>query len=346
MQKIIFYVAVSLCLFVSKVVAQETFEQRAKIIAQNIENITKEEKQALKEKVDLINQDLENKKITAEEADQKKIAAANWHSKNIEERVAMEQAKLNDLVQEKVEGKINDTTKTKKRNRFSISISGDDLNEQGREKRTTTQVVLASGFNNLVTDGAVANSDFGYMRSVFFEWGLTKRTRLGKEASPLHLKYGLSFMYNIIAPTDNRYFVDNGKETVMETYPVELRKKDSYFKNVYLALPVHLEFDFSKKTTKDGTTYYRSHNGFRFGVGGFAGYNTNSKQFLSYKIDGYKIKEKQKGDWNVNEWNYGLSAYIGWKETSLYLKYDLNPLFENNAVDQHNVSLGVRFDLN
>ena len=346
MQKIIFYVAVSLCLFVSKVVAQETFEQRAKIIAQNIENITKEEKQALKEKVDVINQDLENKKITVEEADQKKIAAANWHSKNIEERVAMEQAKLNDLVQEKVEGKINDTTKTKKRNRFSISISGDDLNEQGREKRTTTQFVLASGFNNLVTKGAVANSDFGYMRSVFFEWGLTKRTRLGKEASPLHLKYGLSFMYNIIAPTDNRYFVDNGKETVMETYPVELRKKDSYFKNVYLALPVHLEFDFSKKTTKDGTTYYKSHNGFRFGVGGFAGYNTNSKQFLSYKIDGYKIKEKQKGDWNVNEWNYGLSTYVGWKETSLYLKYDLNPLFENNAVDQHNVSLGIRFDLN
>jgi len=41
-----------------------------------------------------------------------------------------------------------------------------------------------------------------------------------------------------------------------------------------------------------------------------------------------------------------LSTYIGYRETSLYLKYDLNPLFQNNAIKQNNISLGVRFDLN
>ena len=29
----------------------------------------------------------------------------------------------------------------------------------------------------------------------------------------------------------------------------------------------------------------------------------------------------------------------------LYVKYDLNPIFKNAAVDQRNVSLGLRFDL-
>ena len=29
------------------------------------------------------------------------------------------------------------------------------------------------------------------------------------------------------------------------------------------------------------------------------------------------------------------------KETSLYVKYDLNPLFKDNAVKQNNISLGV-----
>ena len=36
----------------------------------------------------------------------------------------------------------------------------------------------------------------------------------------------------------------------------------------------------------------------------------------------------------------------GYKATSLYLKYDLNPLFENNTIDQNNISLGIRFDFN
>lgn len=346
MQKIIFYVVVSLCFFVSKITAQETFEERAKMIAQNIESITKEEKQALKDQVDDINKQLEMGRLTQEQADKMKIEIATVQAKKIENRVAMEQEKLNALVQEKVEGKISDTTKTRKKRRFGITVSGGDLNEEGKEKRTTTQFVLAGGFNNLMTNGAVANSDFGYLRSVFYEWGFTKRTRLTKESNLLHFKYGLSFMYNIVAPTDNRYFVDNGKETVLETFPIDLRKKDTYFKNVYIAVPLHLEFDFSKKSVKEGKKFYKSHDGFRLGVGGFAGYNINSKQFLSYEVDGYRIKEKQKGNWNVNDWNYGLSSYIGWGETSLYLKYDLSPLFKDNPVKQNNVSLGVRFDLN
>jgi len=31
---------------------------------------------------------------------------------------------------------------------------------------------------------------------------------------------------------------------------------------------------------------------------------------------------------------------------SLYAKYDLNPLFQDNVVDEKNISLGLRFDLN
>jgi hypothetical protein len=30
----------------------------------------------------------------------------------------------------------------------------------------------------------------------------------------------------------------------------------------------------------------------------------------------------------------------------LYLKYDLNPMFKDNAIKQNNISLGVRFDFN
>ncbi len=53
-----------------------------------------------------------------------------------------------------------------------------------------------------------------------------------------------------------------------------------------------------------------------------------------------------KGDFNTNNFIYGLSAYVGFSEISLYVKYDLNPLFTNNPIKQNNISLGVRFDFN
>ena len=71
-----------------------------------------------------------------------------------------------------------------------------------------------------------------------------------------------------------------------------------------------------------------------------------TKQILKYEIDDTKVKDKQKGDFNMSNYIYGLSAYIGYRQTSIYVKYDLNPVFKNNAVDQNNISLGVRFDFN
>ena len=82
------------------------------------------------------------------------------------------------------------------------------------------------------------------------------------------------------------------------------------------------------------------------GIGGYAGINVKSKQILRYEIDDHNVKERTKGDYNVNDFVYGLSAYVGYGEVSLYIKYDLNPIFRNNAVDQNNISLGIRFDLN
>lgn len=349
MRNLTIYLTGFLCLFLTNLFGQDTFESRAKAIAAKIETITKEEKAALKTEIELINTQLENGTLTAAQAEAQKLQLADTRAKNIETRVAAAEAELKTLVQEKVDGKIAENDSVHKKNKISIGWDNKEdrkKKEENGEPRTTSQFVLAGGFNNLVTDGAVANSDFGYLRSVFFEWGFTHNTRILKESNLLHFKYGLSFTYNMLTATDNRAFVDAGNQTVLAVSPHHLRAKDTYFKNVFLELPVHLEFDFSKNETKDGKKIFRSHQGFRMGFGGYARYNVNSKQFLSYKENGYRIKERQKGNWNIDDWNYGVSAYIGYKETSLYLKYDLNPMFKNNAVDQNNISAGIRFDLN
>ena len=349
MQRIILYISMAMLATCAKVTAQETktFEQQAKEIATNIKTITKEEKDALKKEVEAIDKAVENGSMTKEEAEKTKAKIAEERANNIETKVAAEEEKLRELVNGNLNFKSTDST-----GNYSIAINApleiknNKKNKNLGEKRTTSQFVFATGFNNLVTNGAIANSDFGYLRSTFYEWGVTWNTRLSNSSNLLHLKYGLGFQYNILHATDNRIFEDTGDQTVLTTYPIDLKDNKTYFKNVYFVLPVHLEFDFSKTNEKDGKKIFKSHKAARFGIGGFVGVNTNSKQFLRYEIDGKKIKERTKADFNVNDFTYGLSAYIGYKQTSLYLKYDLNPMFKNNAIDQNNVSLGIRFDWN
>jgi hypothetical protein len=347
------YLVLLLCLFASKILAQDssqkgeqtnqTFEIQAKNIASNIEKITKEEKAELKKEVDAVNDELANGTITKEEAERKKEVLAKVRAINIETRVAKEHEQLEILVQKKVDGKISENDSTKV-TLINIGYDKNIFNNKG-EKRTTTQFVLAFGANNLVTDGAVADSDFYYWQSRFFEWGLTYNTRIFKNDNLLHLKYGFSVMYNNICPTDNRYFVPDGNnQTNLEVFPYEL--ENSRFKNVYLVAPLHLEFDFSGNKSKHGNTSFSTHKGVRFGIGGYGGLRIKSKQKMYYNIDDDKIRIKTKGNFNANDLIYGMSTYLGYKETSLYLKYDLNPLFENKVIDQNNISLGVRFDFN
>lgn len=344
MRNLIIYVTLSLCLFSVKLVAQESFVSRAKAIEEKITKITKEEKAALKIEVEEVNKQLENGSLNKEQADKIKKELAEARAAIIENKVNSTKDELKNLIQEKVDGKLKDNDYVIN---FEWKSKKDSLRKYKGESRKTSQFVFAFGANNLVTDGAVANSNFRYLKSNFFEWGITNNYRLSKNSNLLHLKYGFSWMYNSLNTTENRYFVTNGDQTELATFPTHLRTKDTYFKNVYVTIPVHLEFDFSKtKSDKDGNKIFKSHQGFRFGLGGYAGYNTNSKQFLSYEVDGKRINERQKGNWNVNDWNYGLSAYVGWSETSLYIKYDINPLFKDNIITQNNISLGLRFDFN
>ena len=344
------YLVILVFLFVSKVLGQETFESRARQIADKIEKITKEEKAALKEEVEAVNVQLSEGKITQEQADKRKKELAEARAVIIEEKVTLAQNELNDLVQQKVDGKIQEQDSTKK---HMLVIHWNDRNWEERkktkdsihgEKRTTSQFVFAMGLNNMMVDGKLQDSNYSFIGSHFYEWGFTYNSRLMKNNNLLHAKYGLSLMYNNIRPTDNRSFVVNQDQTNLEVNAINLN--ESRFRNVYLVLPVHLEFDFTKPTVSNGKTYFKTHKSFRFGIGGYAGINVKSKQILKFEEEDLKYKTTIKGDYNVNNFIYGLSSYIGYKSLSLYAKYDLNPLFQDNLVDEKNISLGLRFDLN
>jgi hypothetical protein len=112
-----------------------------------------------------------------------------------------------------------------------------------------------------------------------------------------------------------------------------------------LVVPLHFEFGPSKKIDKGSYFRYSTHKKFKFGVGGYFGFNMRTRQKLKYSIDGSKQKDKITQSYNTSNLIYGLSSYMGVDAFSVYVKYDLNRIFNEPNQKQNNISLGLRFDL-
>ena len=303
------------------------------------EQIIAEEKSALKAKVERINTRLDNKEISQEEADKLKEEAAKEHALNIENRVSILDNKIALLTRGEEDGFENEDEE------YDDEWSWDwDSNEHRRYDRTSTSLVLAAGFNNALQEGQSINeSDFKIAGSRFFEIGIDWKTRVFANSNWLRFRYGFSFQFNGLKPTDNRYFVEEGDLTELEEFPLDLEK--SKFRMDNLVIPIYFEFGPSARRETDSGVWFSDEDMFKVGLGGYAGLNIGERQKLKYSEDGDSVKEKDKSDFNTNDFVYGLSAYIGWGDTSLYAKYDLNHIFQEPNVQLNNISVGLRLDL-
>lgn len=316
------------------------------------EKIKTEEREFLKEEVEAINKRLENGEITNAEAENLKKEVAKNRALNIENRLAIVDNKIALLVRNSDVSMISNDDDPGFRISFGGSDSDDKVFRIGHwknkprkyDRRTTSDMVVAFGLNNAIVEGEnFDDSPYKIGGSRFFEIGWAWKTRMFKNSNFLRLKYGYSFQINGLKPKDNMYFVQDGNETSLEEFPSELKKSKISITN--LVFPVHFEFGPSKRIDRDTYFRYSTRNQFKIGIGGYAGFNIGTRQKLKYSMDGEKIKDKIKRSFNTSSLVYGLSGYIAFDDTALYVKYDLSPIFEDQAVKQNNISLGVRFDM-
>lgn len=326
--------------------AQENdIESKVEILENSKEQIITEERDALKIEVETINHRLENNKITQTEADQLKNEVAEKRALNIENRLNIIDNKIALLTRN------NNDTLIKKQKTLVIGVfdNGEIINvsfnkKKKYDRRTTSDLVFAFGLNNVITKGESLNdSDFKIGGSRFTELGWAWKTRVFTHTNWLRIKYGFSFQWNGLKPTDNRFYVDTGDQTELQVFPENLDK--SKFRLGNLVFPVHFELGPSRKIEKEDYFRYSTHKKIKVGLGGYAGFKLSSRQKLKYSKDGEDVKEKLKASYNTNNIIYGLSGYIGWNCAALYIKYDLNTIFKDNPIEQRNISLGLRFDM-
>jgi hypothetical protein len=349
---------------------EKTFEKEVIKISKRIEIITNQQKDSLKAKIIDIDKKLETGEITKETSETLKQEVAAYHARKIEKLVGEQERLLQLLVQDKTNGKIasseeftgneeDDNTFTIGNKVFKLTFKDDDKNNEDLDtvskkelfnktsRRTTTQFVFAMGVNNVLNNDKLSSlndSEYKFWQSHFYELGWTWKTRLTENPSQVYFKYGVSFLWNNLRLQENRIHVKNGDDTEIQIYGNQL--SESRLRHVQMNFPMHLEWDLSKnKIDKDGRVKDRTNNAIRLGVGGFVGFKLGTRQYLEYNdANGVKVEEVQFDNFNMNTVTYGLSAYLGYKSTSFYVKYDLNPLFKNT--ETRNISLGLRLDLN
>src|SRR5690554_482655 len=108
--------------------------------------------------------------------------------------------------------------------------------------RTQITPYIMIGIGNVATNGAFANSAFGYLRSNSVEWGIAFRKPFSTTNNTWGVCYGLGFKYNGLATTQNQEFALAGTQTVTIPSDKELRKNYSYLRNTYINIPISLDF--------------------------------------------------------------------------------------------------------
>ncbi len=347
--------------------AQEAYQEKIRDLKAQRELVEKQEKEALKKEVLGIDSRLEAGEIDQAEALLLKEQAAERRALNIKNRQAIIDNEIALLERNKNEAIAMQDSLGRKEERvtvleypqeeedeFDCEFFGlgcdtwkwqwdwDDNYRYGR--RTYSDLVIAFGFSNADVQGlSLEGSPYKKWGSRFFEIGWTWRTRVFEDSNWLRFHYGFSFQFNGLKPEGNQYFVTEDGQSRLEEFEYDLSK--SKFRMDNLVVPVHFEFGPSRKRVSEHGVRYSLRDQFRIGLGGYGGLNIGTRQKLKYTQDGDKKKDKLKGGYNSSELIYGLSGYMGVGGVLLYVKYDLNPIFQDVDIEERFIAFGLRLDI-
>lgn len=201
------------------------------------------------------------------------------------------------------------------------------------------------GTNNYLSDGSFPDSDNAlYSVRPWGSWYLAassiQRTRLG---SKLFIEWGVGISwYNFKFQKDNIQIIkdDNGIQFVEDLRDVDFKKSKLTASFVQASLVPILDFGGHSRKTRvwDG-----HNNSFRIGLGPYIGYRIASHSKLVYKNDD-REKDKERDNFYLNNFRYGMRLQLGYRSTDLFFNYDLNELFAENKGPKLNAfSFGLIF---
>jgi hypothetical protein len=211
----------------------------------------------------------------------------------------------------------------------------DSLREdQLTKNRHASYVVVDVGLNALVNKAGANAPELRPEGSRYVNLGLSYRQRLGGRRSPLYLLGGPELAFNNYMLEGNYKWQNTSGITSVVPEPTARQYQKTKLATSTITLPLMLQLRLHDE-------HHRAT--FRLGAGGFVGYRLASWTKLKYFEEGSTYKDKDYGSYNLNDWQYGLQAHIGYGDVNFFVKYNLNELFRDGRGPQaQTLSFGLR----
>ena len=240
----------------------------------------------------------------------------------------------------------------KKKNGVTIVISGSgdttktdsvrnhrDYNRTSSRRTTNSwrrSVDFQIGLNTWITPtnpalGSIVAPDLIPLGSRYFAVAFSQRPTLvdGKRAK-LSLYYAAEASWNNFMFQED-YLVQKGPTNIQFVPSTEPLKK-SKLTTFALQLPVVPRLSFYNSSGRKV---------FHVGLGGFVGYRLDSYTKIKHE-NGSNTRDHN--NFYLNNLRYGLVGHLGIVKTSLFVKYDLNPVFQaGKGPDVRALSFGISF---
>lgn len=339
---------------IQEMLAQKDSKNESELVQKRKNRIILEEKSLLKIEVLEINDRLKKNEISEKEAIEMKEIAAKKRAMNIQNKISILENQVAvfernnpdslEFIQKYSSNYGLQESYSWLKNSLVRSInSGTNPQEVKYDRRTYSDPVFGFGFNMASLDGSFKDSPYINFGAFFTEFGWSWRTRVFEKSNFMRFHYGLSLQNNPLEyKYSENYVVINGESTLQEfDFPLTSGR----LKRTNLVVPIYFEFGPSKVTTTKNSIRYSLKKQFRIGIGAYAGINLSTKQKLKYFDNDIRTKVKQINGFNTEKSIYGLNAYIGFDDFLVYMKYDLNPIFQDTEIKQRNFSIGFRSDL-
>jgi len=156
------------------------------------------------------------------------------------------------------------------------------------------------------------------------------RQKISLYRNQLNLEYGFALQFNRYELKNNYILAPYSGAVQFNPGTVEYKKNS--LNTTSFVVPFMLQFE--QKPRK------RLHS-FRLGAGAYAGFVVSSKN----KLRSDAGKTNVKGDFNLNDFKYGLVAEGGYGYVTLFYKFELSPFFvasQNSNYKLHVMSFGIR----
>lgn len=196
--------------------------------------------------------------------------------------------------------------------------------------RTQHSINFEFGMNNWLQDGKFpdANNELYSIKpwgSWYVGFSSIQRTRMAKK---FFLEWGGGISWYNLKFEDPSVRVT--KDATSTTFSKDIDPTHGSFKKSKIAatflnaslVPV---VDFGGNSRKP--RLWDNRESFRVGLGPYVGYRIDSWTRSIYKDDGDKQKDKNKSNYYINNFRYGVRLQLGFRSTDFFVNYDLNEFF-------------------